>query len=212
MKILFLSPHTDDVELGAGGTLVKYLEQGFNVRWIVFSTAEDSLPPHLHPDTLRNEFMAVIEELEKRFGNKIQSKILHYPVRKLPEYRQEVLELLVQERKDFQPNIVIGPSIHDFHQDHQIVANEMIRAFKTSASILCYELPWNHIQFDTQFFVTLEKHHIELKTTLLQKYQSQIEINRPYFTEGFVKSLAQIRGIQVSVPYAEAFEVIRWIS
>ncbi len=212
MNIIFLSPHTDDVELGAGGTLIKYLEQGHNVRWLVFSTAEESLPPHLHPDTLRNEFMAVIEELEKRFGKHIESKILRYPVRRLHEYRQEVLELLVRERKEFHPDIVIGPSIHDFHQDHQIVANEMIRAFKTTASILCYELPWNHIQFDTQFFVTLKEHQIELKAKLLQKYKSQLELKRPYFTEGFVRSLAQIRGIQVNVPFAEAFEVIRWIS
>jgi hypothetical protein len=86
----------------------------------------------------------------------------------------------------------------------------MIRAYKTSASILCYELPWNHINFSTHFFVELEKVDIERKVKMLTFYKSQLEIERHYFTEDFVKGIAYTRGTQINTKYAEAFEVIRW--
>ena len=44
MKYLLLAPHTDDIELGCGGTVVKLLEDGNEIHWVVFSTAEDSVP------------------------------------------------------------------------------------------------------------------------------------------------------------------------
>lgn len=67
--------------------------------------------------------------------------IFKYSVRKLSEYRQEILESLIRLKKDFNPEMVIGPSLNDFHQNHQVISNEMIRAFKMNSSILCYELP-----------------------------------------------------------------------
>ena len=47
MKVLILSPHTDDAELGCGASIVKMVEEGAEILWIVFSIAEDSLPVHL---------------------------------------------------------------------------------------------------------------------------------------------------------------------
>ena len=57
---------------------------------------------------------------------KKQFNILNYSVRKLHEKRQEILEYLVNIRKEFQPELVIGPSLNDFHQDHQVVCQEMM--------------------------------------------------------------------------------------
>lgn len=207
-KILILSPHTDDAELGCGGSIVKFIENGKQVLWVAFSTAEDSLPSNLESDTLVKEFKNVIKYLN--LGDK-SFKIFNFKVRKLSERRQDVLEALVKIRKDFKPDLVIGPSLNDFHQDHFVVANEMIRAFKTSASIICYELPWNHVKFDTQYFMKLEDYHIKKKIELLNFYQSQFYVKRHYFTEDFIKGLAHTRGAQVGSSYAEAFEVIRWI-
>ena len=64
MKYLLLAPHTDDVELGCGGTVKKLLSQGHDLYWVVFSTAEDSVPPNMPKDTLRNEFLDVINSLQ----------------------------------------------------------------------------------------------------------------------------------------------------
>jgi LmbE family N-acetylglucosaminyl deacetylase len=208
MKVLFISPHTDDVELGAGGTLTKLLEHGHEVFWTVFSTAESSLPPGLPKDTLRKEFLAVAQSVGLKED---QYRIFDYRVRYLTGHRQEILEELVKIRKSFAPGLVVGPSLKDHHQDHQVVANEMIRAYKNSASIISYELPWNHIEFDTQLFVKLGRGHIEKKISLLNNYHSQLSLYKPYFSDDFISGWARMRGVQVNADYAESFEVIRWI-
>lgn len=207
-RILILSPHTDDAELGCGGLITKLLEEGKKIYWVVFSTAEDSLPPELSPDTLVTEFKSVADYL-KLSGN--DYKINNFKVRNLHEKRQEILEIMVTLRKTFNPDLVIGPSLNDFHQDHQVVSNEMIRAFKMSCSIICYELPWNHINFQSQYFVKLDEKHIQKKVELLNFYKSQFIVKRHYFSEDFIRGLALTRGAQVGHKYAEAFDVIRWI-
>ena len=207
-NILILSPHTDDAELGAGGTIIKFIEEKKNILWVVFSTAEESLPSGLPPDILSFEFKEVMNKLGLNNNN---FNIHHFKVRYLYDSRQKILEELITIREDFQPDLVIGPSLHDFHQDHSVVANEMVRAFKTTASIICYELPWNHISFETQFFSKLQKSHIDRKVDVLKSYKSQFKKKRHYFSEAFVRGLAHTRGAQVGTDYAEAFEVIRWI-
>lgn len=207
-RILILSPHTDDAELGCGGLITKLLDEGKKIFWVVFSAAEDSLPPELSPDTLVTEFKSVADYLKLSEND---YKINNFKVRNLHEKRQEILEIMVSLRKTFNPELVIGPSLNDFHQDHQVVSNEMIRAFKMSCSIICYELPWNHINFQSQYFVKLEEKHIQKKVELLNFYKSQFIVKRHYFSEDFIRGLALTRGAQVGHKYAEAFDVIRWI-
>lgn len=207
-KILILSPHTDDAELGSGGTIIKYLEEKKDIIWVVFSTAEESVPENLPKSILKDEFYEVVKKL-----NIPETEIIikDFKVRYLHEKRQDILELLINLRQTFQPDLVIGPSLNDFHQDHSIVANEMVRAFKSNSSIISYELPWNHISFNTQFFIKLNDNQINKKIDLLKSYRSQVEKGREYFSTEFIKGLAKTRGIQVNSKYAEAFEVIRWI-
>jgi LmbE family N-acetylglucosaminyl deacetylase len=208
MRILILSPHTDDAELGCGGSIVRFLEDKNELYWVAFSTAEDSLPKDLSTDTLKKEFINVVTDLGL---NEKNYKICNFKVRYLHEKRQNILEQLIKIRTDFNPDLVIGPSINDYHQDHQVVANEMIRAFKTVSSIISYELPWNHVTFNSQLFIKLEEKHISAKCNLLNNYESQILNNRPYFSTEFVYGLATTRGIQCNSKYAEAFEVIKWM-
>jgi len=206
-NVLVLSPHTDDAELGCGGTIAKLIKEGKNIFWVVFSTADESLPASMEKDTLANEFKKVTKSIGLSRKN---YEIYHFPVRKLSEHRQEVLEELIKFRKSFKPDLVIGPSLNDFHQDHTVVANEMIRAYKSSANIICYELPWNHIQFNTQLFIELSDEFMGTKIKMMNIYKSQFYLKRTYFSKDFVKGLARTRGSQVNVNYAEAFEVVRW--
>ncbi|ACL16197.1 PIG-L deacetylase family protein [Methanosphaerula palustris] len=208
MKILVLSPHTDDAELGCGGTIVKLLNGENEIYWVVFSTAEDSLPDGLPKDTLKREYRTVTRDLALREEN---CKVFDFKVRNLHQYRQEILDDLVRIRNQFNPDIVIGPSLNDLHQDHQVVAHEMVRAFKTTSSIICYELPWNHVTFNTQFFCRLSTDQIERKCEILRNYQSQLLKGRQYFSKEFIFGLAKTRGIQCNAEYAEAFEVVRWM-
>ncbi len=207
-RALFISPHTDDVELGAGGTLIKLLEDGNEILWVVFSTAESSLPADTPKDTLHNEFLDVASSIglkEKDY------KIFDFKVRYLPSHRQEILDEMIKMKKDYSPDLIIGPSLNDNHQDHEVVAKEILRAFKDSSSIISYELPWNHIQFNTQLFVKIDESHLNKKIELLKKYDSQIKLDRPYFSKDYIRGWAKMRGVQVKAEYAEAFEVTRWI-
>lgn len=207
-RVLILSPHTDDAELGCGGYITKLISENKTLLWVVFSTAEESLPDNLPPDTLVKEFEAVMKSLNLK---KDQYRVYNFKVRQLPDNRQEILEILNNLKNEFHPSLVIGPSLNDYHQDHAVIANEMVRAFKTTSSIISYELPWNHLEFRSQFFVKLDEENMIKKISLLNKYQSQIYIKRHYFTEDFIRGLALTRGAQINHKYAEAFDVIRMV-
>lgn len=204
-RALVLAPHTDDAELGCGGTLARLLEAGAEVHAMVFSTCSDSLPEGQPPDTLKQEFFAAVDSLGLA---RERCYVYDYTVRRLSYSRQEVLEEMVRVRRAVEPDLVLLPSGHDLHQDHQVVHTEGLRAFK-DVTVLGYELPWNHISFDAQAFVTLEERHLDAKWAALQAYESQFELKRPYFSRSFIEGLARVRGTQVKVEIAEAFEVMR---
>jgi N-acetylglucosamine malate deacetylase 1 len=207
-SIIILSPHTDDAELGCGGTIARMLEEDKNIHRFVFPTAEDSLPGDLPKDTLYKDFLDVTKKIGLSEDN---FKIFNYQVRNLPEHRQEILEILTRLKKEINPYLVIGPSLNNYHQDHLVIANEMIRAFKSTSSIISYELPWNQVTFSNQLFFRLNRKHIDKKIELLSSYKSQLIKDRAYFSSEFIYGLARTRGVQINSEYAEDFEVIRWI-
>ena len=203
--VLVLAPHTDDGELGAGATIAKLLDDGAEVHYAAFSTAEESVPAHLPRDILKTEVRAATKCLGIPESN---LHIFDYPVRKLNYNRQEVLENLIALRKERAYDLVLLPSLKDLHQDHRTVAEEGVRAFKNT-TVLGYELIWNNLSFETTSFIKLKKEHVQRKADALQEYRSQA--GRTYMSEEFVFSLAQTRGVQIGAVYAECFEVIRWV-
>jgi LmbE family N-acetylglucosaminyl deacetylase len=207
MKILLLSPHTDDIELGAGGTVIKLLEEKSNdICWAVFSICEDAVPEGLPPDTLEKEFTSVASKLGIR-----DYRIYRFPNKNFPQYRQEILSQLDKVKREFKPDLLISPSLNDFHQDHKIIAEEAVRAFKKDAGIIGYELPWNNLVFSPQLTVKLTGKQMEGKWELLSIYKSQFTLQRSYFSKEFIFGWARMRGVQCNSEYAEAFEVVRWI-
>ncbi|GAB4451509.1 MAG: hypothetical protein Fur0028_07100 [Bacteroidales bacterium] len=204
-NIFVLAPHTDDGELGAGGTIARLVEAGANVYYAALSTAEKSLPSGMPNDTLVTE----LKEATKKLGIPESNLfIFHYEVRKLSYYRQEILEELIKIKKQISIDLVLMPCFNDIHQDHATIAQEGIRAFKNT-SIIGYELIWNNLSFQTDIFIKLEQQHIEKKIKALSAYQSQQ--NRSYMTPEFITSLARTRGVQAGCLFAEAFQAIRLI-
>jgi LmbE family N-acetylglucosaminyl deacetylase len=204
-KVLILAPHTDDGELGAGGTIAKLVESGSEVYYAAFSTAEQSVPEGFPRDILKTEVKKATLKLGIDSANLL---IYNYEVRKLNFFRQEILEELVALEKQIDPELILLPSLHDLHQDHSTIAQEGLRAFKQK-TILGYELIWNNLTFSTSCFVQLNSNHIKKKCEALYEYASQR--HRDYTSEEFVRSLAKSRGVQIGCQYAEAFEVIRLI-
>ena len=103
---------------------------------------------------------------------------------------------------------VLTPSTKDFHQDHQVITNECIRAFK-HCSILGYELPWNCLELSSKTIITISKENLEKKINSLMCYESQL--HRIYHNPDYITSLAKTRGLRIDQSYAEAFEMIRLI-
>ncbi len=204
-KVLVLAPHTDDGELGCGATIARFIDEGAEVYYAAFSTADESVPKGFPPNQLEIE----VKDATRILGiQKDKLLLFKYQVRKLNYVRQEILDLLIKMRDDIKPDLVLLPSSKDFHQDHQTVTQEGIRAFKF-CSILGYELIWNNLSFNTDCFIGLKEENLNKKIEALSAYKTQAQ--KKFMSADFIRALALVRGTQIGVAYAESFEVIRWI-
>jgi len=193
-KILALSPHTDDIELGCGGTLARLSRQNSDIKVLVFSQT-------MNKPEITDEFKESMKIL------KIKHEIFNFPIRDFPENRQAILEILYLESlKDY--DLVFCPSSFDTHQDHEVIRQEAFRAFKTT-SMLGYKLDWNNREFRKDMFVELNTSDVLFKNKMLDCYKSQSF--RPYFQNEYSYKNAMMTGVQIKKEFAEAFEVIRWI-
>lgn len=202
-SVLVLAPHTDDGEFGCGGTIAKCVRLGIRVDYVAFSAAEESVPEGFPKDVLRHE---VIDATSKLRLKPEHVRVLSYPVRKFPSYRQDILENMIELRKTLDPAIVICPSRFDIHQDHHVIADEAVRAFK-DRTILGYEMPWNNLSITTSCFSVLAEQDVDNKIEAVSCYMSQSF--REYINPEFIRGLARVRGAQIGVHYAEVFEVVR---
>jgi N-acetylglucosamine malate deacetylase 1 len=205
-RVLVLSPHTDDGELGAGGTIARLIEEGTEVYFLVFSSCGKSVPEGFAPDAIKKECQRATRILgvlpERLF-------LLEYEVRTFPQFRQDILENMIDFRKKIDPDLVLVPSSRDTHQDHSVVYSEAIRAFKKESSIWGYEHSWNNLSFSTDIFIRLSEGQLTKKLKALKCYKSQ-QI-KSYFDPKYVRAIVQSRGTQVDWPYAESFELIRML-
>lgn len=207
-KVLIIAPHTDDGELGCGGTIAKFTEQRKEIFYIAFSTCKNEIPEEYDENILEKECIKATKSLGIPRKNLF---IFDIENKNFPSQRKDIFEILEKLRKDINPDIAFTPSTHDTHQDHQTTTNEAIRAFRRNATLFAYEEPWNNIVIKTNAFIPLEKRHIVKKIKALKCYDSQSFQKRGYINEEYIDALAKTRGIQISTSYAEAFEVIRWV-
>lgn len=197
-KILALSPHTDDIELGCGGTLSRLLDQGSSVHVVNFCRSKDNEEDN--GELVCREFKKSMDILGASY------EMLDMQTRRLDESRQEILDYLYNKRDGY--DLIFCHSSYDKHQDHQTVYQEAFRAFK-DRTILGYELPWNCMQFSTDVFIKLRRKHINKKIEMLDCYKSQQ--HRAFVNKQYIGDIARTRGLQVGVKYAECFELIRGV-
>ena len=193
--VLVLSPHTDDAELGAGGTIAKLTEKNITVHMIAFSWCNEE-----------DNKKAVNTAAEILSIKKLH--LLDFNRRTFPKQRQDILQVLYDYNQQYCPDLVLTPMTTDLHQDHGVVTQEAMRAFKSS-TLLGYEMPWNNIQITTNSFIPLEENHVKQKIVALKSYTTQL--GRYYFNEEYFRSILQMRGTQIQTKYAEAFEVIKFV-
>ena len=188
---IVLSPHTDDGELGCGGSLHK---MGGFVN-VAFSWCDNK---------------ELIQECRKsnEHLNVDSVDILDFERRMFLCKRQEILDVMVGLREKYNPEMVFIPSLTDTHQDHKVIAEEAVRAFR--CNVLGYELPRNNTNFSPNFFIELSVDDAMNKLKALGEYKSQR--GKSYFEHDSIMSILYFRGMQAGTKFSEAFECIRWIN
>ena len=195
-RLLVLAPHTDD-EISCAGTIARAVAEGAEVRVVAFSDARDSNPGF----DLRAEFRKSCNVLG------VKSFAVHdYPVRWFHENRQDILTDLIQERKEFGPDVVLCPCSDDTHQDHEVIHAEAVRAFRGGPLLLGYECPGNQRRARLDLYVEVASQHVATVLAAEDAYQSQRQLRQHW--GGISSVLAQVRGQQCRRGFAEAFEVL----
>ena len=196
-RVLCLGAHCDDIEIGCGGTLLRWLEERpeLDVRWVVFSS-----------DARR---AAETRASARRFLGREPDKCVQLHEFRdgfLPWQGAEVKEAFERLKAEFSPDVVFTHHRQDLHQDHRLVGELTWNTFR-GPMILEYEIPkWDGDLGNPNAFVPLAERHLVKKTDiLLEAYASQR--GKRWFEAETFRALARLRGVEAAAPerYAEAF-------
>lgn len=198
--VLVVAPHVDD-EVNCAATLSRARREGAHIAIVACSDCAASVKePHNVHDLIREH-----RESCHRLGATIGTT-QDWPVRRLDDHKQDILEWLVSLRRRYGPDIVIGPSSTDWHQDHKLVYKQVMRAFRNVPWVLGWESPNNQRTAVTDVFVRLDEADLEAKLDVWRIYKTQH--HREHFDAALIRSLAVVRGKQCrsDTGLAEAFE------
>ena len=218
-RVLIVAPHPDDETLGAGGSIAKFNNLGYEVFVLIISG-------HLPPLYSRQQYDQTIEEAYAAFSilGVNESQFLEIPATMIGDmpinqFNGKISEIV----NNFRPNIVLCP-YPDRHIDHRLVfdsvmvATRPVGVAKKIEIVATYETlsetHWNapHIEpnFTPNWVIDISD-HIDLKLKALKCYKSQIsEFPGPRSIEA-VESLAKFRGTQAGFAYGEGFHIVRMV-
>ena len=197
LRVLCLGAHSDDVEIGCGGTILDWIERGvvLDVHWVVFSAigprAEEA--SRSAEGFLRGARGSKIELCEFRDG------YFPYEGTALKD-RFEALKRAVD------PDVVFTHRRDDAHQDHREVARLTWNAFRDHV-ILEYEIPkWDGDLARPNLYHPLGQAVIERKIALLHEHFAT-QRSKDWFDPDTFRALARLRGMECRAPerVAEAF-------
>jgi LmbE family N-acetylglucosaminyl deacetylase len=196
--ILAVGAHPDDIELGCGGTIRAAVKQGKKVIAVFLTKGEHSGDPQVRPQE-SIEALSYLGVREVHFGN--------FPDTEIPCSRQAIdfLEDFFIKNK---PQTILTHTVNDIHQDHRQVGWISMSAFRNAPQMLAYETPRVTHSFSPTYFVDITN-CVNDKWTALKCHYSQK--TKRYITYESMVNLASFRGSQVSLPAAEAFEVVRYV-
>jgi LmbE family N-acetylglucosaminyl deacetylase len=197
LRILCLGAHSDDIEIGCGGTILGLAQRYPNCafHWVVFSALG-------------------VREAEARRGAElfVGSRRLEGPVLKtfpdgfLPFIGAQIKTCFEEMKNVMSPDLIFTPSRKDAHQDHRFVSELTWSTFRDHL-ILEYEIPkYDGDMGQPNVFVPLATELCHRKASyILDAFRSQE--SRHWFDESTFLSVMRLRGIEcnASSGYAEAF-------
>jgi LmbE family N-acetylglucosaminyl deacetylase len=197
LQILCLGAHSDDIEIGCGGTILRLAEEypDSNFNWVVFSAA----------GVRATEAQCAAQ----RFTS---SAHLNGPVLKtfrdgfLPFLGSEVKIVFEEFKKEISPDLIFTHNRKDAHQDHRLIAELTWNTFRNHL-ILEYEIPkYDGDLGQPGFFVALQPETYQNKVKfIMEAFKSQH--SKHWFQPETFLSLMRLRGMECNAPsgYAEAF-------
>jgi LmbE family N-acetylglucosaminyl deacetylase len=197
LKILSIGAHSDDIEIGCGGTILKLAEEYKNVEvhWVVLGSSSQR---NKEAVASANEFLAD--------AKRKTIVIKHFKESFFPYVGSEIKNFFERLKKQVSPDIIFTHYRHDLHQDHRLISELTWNTYRDHF-ILEYEI----IKYDgdlgsPNLFVHLDEKISRKKINLIMdSFKSQR--NRDWFTPDAFLSMLRIRGIESKAPqkYAEAF-------
>lgn len=197
LKILCLGAHSDDIEIGCGGTILRILSEydDVEVHWVVLGStgerdheARESAHRFLK-DATRKEI--IIEHFRDGF---------------FPYVGGEVKDFVEQLKKIVVPDVIFTHCRHDLHQDHRLVCDLTWNTFRGHL-ILEYEiLKYDGDLGNPNFFVHLDERSCQMKVgNIIETFKSQM--HHHWFTEEAFFAMLRLRGIESKAPegFAEGF-------
>lgn len=199
MRILALGAHPDDIEVGCGGTLIKYAENGHRIFLMVLTEGGQGGLPDVRK---REQAQAAkILRAEKVYWG-------GYKDTEVPLGRA-LIQTVEEIVKKIEPHFIFVHYHDDTHQDHRHLAMSTITATRYTKNVLFYEGPTTQ-NFAPTVFVDIDQ-ALDRKIQSLEAHASQV---RKTNIEGLsiadvVRSSAHFRGIQGRVKNAEGFLPLR---
>lgn len=197
-SILCLGAHADDIEIGCGGTLLRWLEErpDLHVHWVVLSAdvaraeeATRSARFYLQKSTARSRIE--VKSFRESF---------------FPYCGDEIKDYFNALGKEVKPDLVLTHRRDDLHQDHRLVSDLTWNTFRNHL-IWEYEIP----KYDgdlgrPNLFVTLDSRTCDRKVDALMEHFST-QRTKPWFTQDTFLGLMRIRGVESNSPtrLAEGF-------
>jgi LmbE family N-acetylglucosaminyl deacetylase len=197
LKILCLGSHSDDIEIGCGGTILRLAEQypDCTFHWVVFSA------------TGVRATEAQCAALRFAGSTRLKGPVLKtFRDGFLPFVGSEVKTVFEELKQEVSPDLIFTHNRKDSHQDHALVADLTWNTFRNHL-ILEYEIPkYDGDLGQPSFFVPLEPGIYRNKVKfIMDAFQSQH--CKRWFDEDTFLSLMRLRGMECNAPsgYAEAF-------
>lgn len=196
LKILCLGAHSDDIEIGCGGTILRltHLYPAASVTWIVCSADGAAR---------RDEAVAgAALFLERAAGQQVVVKGFRESF--FPFAGAEIKEYFEALKSAETPDLVFTHCRADLHQDHKVVSDLTWNTFRKSL-ILEYEIPkWDGDLGSPNCYVRLPEDVVERKIRFLcETFASQRA--KSWFTADTFRALMRLRGVEANVQFAEAF-------
>jgi LmbE family N-acetylglucosaminyl deacetylase len=207
--IVAIGAHLDDIELGCGGTLARAVAEGADVHMVVMSQSGYT---NYDGTVKRTDAQAVEEGRAAALELGVESlEILDFPTKDIP-YDSSTVEALNACFDRRRPDLVISHWPNDTHQAHRNVALATLSAGRYVRSIIMYEPIFpsgrSYVPFRPQVYVDIAN-YLEPKERSLRAHESEWKKYGEAWIEA-VRSRSRIRGYDIGVPHAEAFEVVRY--